>query len=94
VRHKRRSWQVHLALASLSSALRNSDSELALSKVHRDRCLHPPTRPQGAHRELTIEEVVADPIVCDLMQADHVDPDALETLLRWVAAHAPEAACK
>jgi hypothetical protein len=51
------------------------------------------TRPQIAARELTIEEVVADPIVRDVMRADLVDPDAFETLLRWVAAHSSEAAC-
>lgn len=44
-----------------------------------------PRRP-NAERELTIEEIVTDPIVCDLMRADHVDPDAFETLLRSAAA--------
>ena len=51
-------------------------------------------RPRDAQPQLTIEEVVADPIVCDLMDADHVDPQAFERLMRWVAAHAPEAACQ
>ncbi len=51
-------------------------------------------RSRNAQPELTIEEVVADPIVCELMQADHVDPQACETLMRWVAAQSPEAGCK
>jgi hypothetical protein len=58
------------------------------------RNLRGPARPRGAQPELTIEEVVADPIVCDLMEADHVDPQAFERLMRWVAAHSPEAACQ
>jgi len=41
---------------------------------------------RNAGHELTIEEVVADPIVCDLMRADHVDPGVFETLLRSAAA--------
>jgi hypothetical protein len=32
---------------------------------------------------------MAEPIVRDLMRADHVDPAAFEALLRSVAAHPP-----
>jgi len=67
--------------------------EVPVSQICRNRRLQRVTRPQIAARELTIEEVVADPIVRDVMRADLVDPDAFETLLRWVAAHSSEAAC-
>jgi hypothetical protein len=33
-------------------------------------------------RHLTIEELLTEPIVRDLMQADRVDPAAFESLLR------------
>ena len=37
--------------------------------------------------ELTIEEMMTDPMIRDLMQVDHVDPDAFQELLcrpaRW-----------
>jgi hypothetical protein len=35
--------------------------------------------------EPTTEEILADPIVRALMQADKVDPEALEEMLRFVA---------
>lgn len=37
-------------------------------------------------RDPGIEEIVADPMVRAIMLADHVDPEALKTLLRSVAA--------
>jgi hypothetical protein len=37
---------------------------------------------------------VADPIVCDLMRADQVDPHALEALMRSVSARSRDVACK
>ena len=46
----------------------------------------------GSHEvygELTVQQVMAEPIVRDLMRADHVDPAAFEALLRSVAACAP-----
>jgi hypothetical protein len=42
-----------------------------------------------SHREngdLTVQQIMAEPIVRDLMRADHVDPAAFEALLRSVAA--------
>jgi hypothetical protein len=42
-----------------------------------------------AYRELTVQQVMAEPIVRDLMRADHVDPAAFEALLCSVAARAP-----
>jgi hypothetical protein len=42
---------------------------------------HPPPAPRE-EAQLTIEELLTDPIVRDLMQADRVDPMALESLLR------------
>ena len=42
-----------------------------------------------AYGELTVQQVMAEPIVRDLMRADHVDPAAFEALLRSVAARAP-----
>ena len=46
----------------------------------------------GSHQgygDLTVQQVMAEPIVRDLMRADHVDPAAFEALLRSVAARAP-----
>ena len=48
----------------------------------------------GAYGELTVQQVMAEPIVHDLMRADHVDPAAFEALLRSVAARAPGHAAK
>lgn len=39
--------------------------------------------------DLTVEEVMAEPIVRALMRADHVDPTAFEALLRSIAARSP-----
>ena len=36
--------------------------------------------------ELTIEEIMTDPMVCDFMRVDHVDPDRFEELLRSLAS--------
>lgn len=47
------------------------------------RCVH------ASPGELTVQQVMAEPIVRDLMRADHVDPAAFEALLRSVAARAP-----
>jgi hypothetical protein len=47
------------------------------------------SRSYEAHNQLTVQQVMADPIVHDLMRADHVDPAAFEALLRSVAARAP-----
>ncbi len=69
----------------------------ALATVHTPRnqdTVQRAARLQNEHRELTIEEVVADPIVCELMRADHVDPDALEALMRSVSARLRVTACK
>src|SRR5262249_56581156 len=38
-------------------------------------------------REATLEEIFSDPIVRALMEADGVDPDELEAMLRQVARH-------
>jgi hypothetical protein len=38
---------------------------------------------------LTVEEVMAEPMVRELMRADRVDPAAFEALLRSVAARSP-----
>ena len=43
-----------------------------------------------AFPELTIEEIMTDPMVCDLMRADHVDPDRFEELLRSLASRSLE----
>jgi hypothetical protein len=43
-------------------------------------------RSHGGNGDLTIEHVLAEPIVCDLMRADGVDPAAFEALLRSIAA--------
>ena len=40
----------------------------------------------GRRSEPTTEEILADPIVRALMLADKVDPEALEEMLRFVAA--------
>ena len=45
--------------------------------------------PHKRDRNLTVEEVMAEPIVRELMRADHVDPAVFEALLRSVAAPAP-----
>ena len=37
-------------------------------------------------RELTVEEIVTDPMVRDLMRVDHVEPDAFQELLRSLAS--------
>ena len=68
--------------------------EVPVNQICRNRRLQRVTRPQIAARELTIEEVVADPIVCDLMRADQVDPHALEALMRSVSARSRDVACK
>jgi hypothetical protein len=39
--------------------------------------------------DLTVEEIMAEPIVRELMRADHVDPAAFEALLRSIAARSP-----
>jgi MFS transporter, DHA2 family, multidrug resistance protein len=39
--------------------------------------------------DLTVEEIMAEPIVRELMRVDHVDPAAFEALLRSVAARSP-----
>ena len=36
-------------------------------------------------RDLTLEEVLADPVIGAAMRADHVDPRRFETLLRTTA---------
>jgi hypothetical protein len=36
--------------------------------------------------ELTIDEIMTDPMVRDLMRVDHVDPDTFEELLRSLAS--------
>lgn len=36
-------------------------------------------------KDLTIEEVVKDPMIRMLMKADHVDPRSFETMLRTLA---------
>lgn len=36
-------------------------------------------------KDLTIDEVVKDPMIRMLMKADHVDPRAFETMLRALA---------
>ncbi len=55
-------------------------------------------RPHDARGDLTVQQVMAEPIVRDLMRADHVDPAAFEALLSSVAAspsgHAAHAACR
>ena len=38
---------------------------------------------------LTVEEIMAEPIVRELMRADHVDPSAFEALLCSIAARSP-----
>jgi hypothetical protein len=43
----------------------------------------------GTYGILTVQQVMAEPMVRDLMRADHVDPAAFEALLRSVAAQAP-----
>jgi len=43
----------------------------------------------AAYGALTVQQLMAEPIVRDLMRADHVDPAAFEALLRSVAACAP-----
>lgn len=45
--------------------------------------------PHDGYNYLTVQQVMADPIVRDLMRADHVDPAAFEALLRSVAARSP-----
>src|SRR3954447_1713424 len=44
--------------------------------------------PQKMHncRELTIDEIIADPIVTALMRADNVEPEALEWLLHMTVS--------
>jgi hypothetical protein len=37
----------------------------------------------------TVEKIMAEPIVRELMRVDHVDPVAFEALLRSVAARSP-----
>jgi hypothetical protein len=39
--------------------------------------------------DLTVQQVMAEPIVRDLMRADRVDPAAFEALLRSVARRSP-----
>jgi hypothetical protein len=46
-------------------------------------------RSQDARSDLTVQQLMAEPIVRDLMQADHVDPAAFEALLSSVAAWPP-----
>jgi len=43
----------------------------------------------GTYGELTVQQVMSEPIVRDMMRADHVEPAAFEALLRSVAARAP-----
>jgi len=43
----------------------------------------------AGYDELTVQQLMAEPIVRDLMRADHVDPAAFEALLRSVAARPP-----
>jgi hypothetical protein len=40
------------------------------------------------HREPTLEEILSDPIFKAMMDADGVDPEELEAMLRAVAAFA------
>jgi hypothetical protein len=42
-------------------------------------------RPHDGYDDLTVEDVLAEPIVRDLMRADRVDPAAFEALLRSAA---------
>jgi hypothetical protein len=42
--------------------------------------------PRDVYSYLTVEEVMAEPIVRELMRADHVDPAAFEALLCSIAA--------
>ena len=46
-------------------------------------------RRREGYSDLTVEEVMAEPIVRALMQADHVDPAAFEALLCSIAARSP-----
>jgi hypothetical protein len=46
-------------------------------------------RPREGYSDLTVEELVAEPIVRELMRADHVDPAAFEELLCSIAARSP-----
>ncbi|HET6234661.1 MAG TPA: hypothetical protein VFE41_06800 [Acetobacteraceae bacterium] len=45
--------------------------------------------PQERYSDLTVDEIMAEPIVRELMQADRVDPAAFEALLRSIAARPP-----
>jgi hypothetical protein len=64
--------------ATLSICHRSENGEMC-----RPRC------PHEGYVELTVEEMMAEPIVRDLMRADHVDPAAFEALLRSIAARSP-----
>jgi hypothetical protein len=64
--------------ATLSVCHRSENGDLC-----RARCPH-----EGCS-DLTIEEIMAEPIVRELMRADHVDPAAFEALLRSIAARSP-----
>ncbi|HEX4172224.1 MAG TPA: hypothetical protein VHY82_07065 [Acetobacteraceae bacterium] len=48
-------------------------------------------RPHEGRSDLTVEEIMAEPMVRELMRADHVDPVAFEALLRSIAASPPPA---
>lgn len=50
--------------------------------------------PDEGYGNLTVGQLMAEPIVRDLMRADHVDPTAFEALLRSVAAREPDAAAE
>jgi hypothetical protein len=39
------------------------------------------------HRELTLEDILSDSIVRDVMEADGVDPQELAAMLREMAGH-------
>jgi hypothetical protein len=51
--------------------------------MYQVRCSH------DARGDLTVQQVMAEPIVRDLMRADRVDPAAFEALLSSVAAPPP-----
>jgi len=64
--------------ATLSICHRSETGDMCWARCPYDGC-----------SDLTVEEIIAEPIVRELMRADHVDPAAFEVLLRSVAARSP-----
>lgn len=64
--------------ATLSVCHRSEKDDMCRARCPHERC-----------SDLTVEEVMAEPIVRALMRADHVDPAAFEVLLRSIAARSP-----